>query len=138
MHKQLNNPPSIMKQIPSMISKQVSDISFDKDHFNKAEPDYNTALKKNCLFECLVYNAFLNTTTTKNCFGACKKIFKEKYNNHTSSFKNKSRQKISELSNYIWELKKMIRITHSIAKVPWKRIHRLVERENVIYVCMKN
>ena len=29
-----------------MISKRVSDISCDNDHFNKGAPDYNTTLKK--------------------------------------------------------------------------------------------
>ena len=29
-----------------MIRKRVSDISCDSDHFNRAAPDYNTALKK--------------------------------------------------------------------------------------------
>ena len=97
IHKQWNHPPSIIKQIPSMISKQVSDTSCDKDHFNEATPDYSTALKENCLFECWVYNAVVNTTTTKNCFGTWEKSFKEKYNNHTSSFKNKSHQKVQSL-----------------------------------------
>ena len=84
-----------------MISKQVSDISFHKDHFNKAAPDYNTALKKNCLFEYLVYNAVLNTSTAKNCFGACENSFKEKYNNHTSSFKKSPGKKVqSFLTTY--------------------------------------
>ena len=46
IHKQSNHPPSIIKQTPSMISKRVSGISCDSDHFNKAAPDYNTALKK--------------------------------------------------------------------------------------------
>ena len=45
-HRQSNHAPSIIKQIPSRISKRVSDISCDIDHFNKAAPDYNTALKK--------------------------------------------------------------------------------------------
>ena len=62
-------------------------------------------LNQNCLSECLVYNAVVNTSTTKNYFGTCEKSFKERYNNHTSSFKNRSRQKSTELSNYIWELK---------------------------------
>ena len=215
IHKQSNHQPSIMKQIPPMISKQASDISCDSDHFNKAVPDYNTALKKsgfnenikyspnqpkqrnrkrqiiwfnppysvnvktnvgklfmklidkhfpchhkfhkrfnrnniklsytcipsmknviqkhnskimedpkptnnktcscrqksdcplnqNCLSECLVYNAVVNRSTTKNYYGTCEKSFKERYNNHTSSFRNKSHQKSTELSNYIWELK---------------------------------
>ena len=46
IHNLSNHPPSIIKQIPSMISKRVSDISCDTDHFNKAAPDNNTALKK--------------------------------------------------------------------------------------------
>ena len=46
IHKKSNHPPSTIKQIPSMISKRVSDISCESDHFNKAAPDYNTALKK--------------------------------------------------------------------------------------------
>ena len=44
--KPSNHPPSIVKQITSMINKRVSDISCDSDHFNKAAPDYNTVLKK--------------------------------------------------------------------------------------------
>ena len=47
----------------------------------------------------------MNISLTKNYFGTCKKSFKERYNNHRSSFKNTSRQKGAELSNYIWELK---------------------------------
>ena len=34
-----------------MISKRVSDISCDSDHFNKAAPDYNTGLKKSVFNE---------------------------------------------------------------------------------------
>ena len=62
-------------------------------------------LNKRCLSDTLVYNAVVNTSTTKNYFGTCEKSFKERYNNHMSSFKNKSWQKSTELSNYIWELK---------------------------------
>ena len=42
--------------MPSMISKHVSDISCDSDHFNKAAPDYNTALKKCGLNESIKYS----------------------------------------------------------------------------------
>ena len=62
-------------------------------------------LNQNCLSECLVYNAVVNTSTTKNYYRTCEKSFKERCNNHTSSFKNKSRQKSTALSNHIWELK---------------------------------
>ena len=45
IHKQSNQPPSITKQIPAMISKRISNISCDKESFDKAAPDYNNALK---------------------------------------------------------------------------------------------
>ena len=63
------------------------------------------SLKSSCLSECLVYNTVVNISTKKNYQGTCEKDFKERYSNHTSSFRNKSRQKSTELSNYIWELK---------------------------------
>ena len=47
----------------------------------------------------------MNTSTTKNYYGTCEKSLEEIYDNHASSFRNKSRQKETELSNYIWELK---------------------------------
>ena len=34
-----------------------------------------------------------------------KKNFKERYNNHIATFRNKSKQKSTELSKHIWELK---------------------------------
>ena len=46
-------------------------------------------LNQNCLSECLVYNAVLNTSTTKNYYGTSEKSFKEIYNNHTQSLKSK-------------------------------------------------
>ena len=33
------------------------------------------------------------------------KTFKERYNSHTASFRNKNLKKITELSKYTWELK---------------------------------
>ena len=46
IHKQSNHPPSIIKQIPSMKSKRVSDISCDSDHFHKVfNPPYSANVK---------------------------------------------------------------------------------------------
>ena len=89
--------------------------------------------------QCLVCNAVVNTSTTKNYYGICEKSFKERYNNHRSSFKNKSHQKSAELSNHIWELKE----NSENGTIDWlitikKHIHAFVERENMIYVCVKN
>ena len=60
------------------------------------------------LSECLVYHAQVdrsNINQTKNYYGTCEKNFKERYNDHTASFTNKNKEKSTELSKYIWELK---------------------------------
>ena len=45
IHKQPNHQPSITKQIPAMIIKRISNISCDKECFDKGSPDYNNTLK---------------------------------------------------------------------------------------------
>ena len=45
INKHSNHPPSTTKQVPSMISKQISENSCDKNHFDKAAPDYNITFK---------------------------------------------------------------------------------------------
>ena len=55
----------------------------------------------------LVYNAAvdrLDTNEIKHYYGTCEKNFKERYNNHTASFRNKNNEKSAKLSKYIWEL----------------------------------
>ena len=100
---------SCMPSKKNVIQKQNSKIMEDPKPTNKktcsCRQKSDCPSNQNCLSECLVYNAVVNTSTTKNYFGTCEKSFKERYNNHTSSFKNRSRQKSTELSNYIWELK---------------------------------
>ena len=43
--KQSIHPPTIIKQIPSMVSRRISDISCNKEYFDKATPAYNNAFK---------------------------------------------------------------------------------------------
>ena len=44
IHKQSNHPPTIIQQIQSIISKRLSDIYSDKEHFDIAAPIYNEEL----------------------------------------------------------------------------------------------
>ena len=65
-------------------------------------------LDKTFLSGYLVYNASvdrLDTNETKHYYGTCEKNFKERYNNYTASFRNKSKEKGTGLSKYIWELR---------------------------------
>ena len=64
-------------------------------------------LEKKCLSGYLVCNASadrLDTNKTKHYYGICKKNSKERYNIHAASSRNKSKEKNTELSKYIWEL----------------------------------
>ena len=47
----------------------------------------------------------LDTNKAKYCYGTCEKNFKERYNNPKASFRNKNKEKITELSKYMWEFK---------------------------------
>ena len=53
IRKQSNHPPSIMNQIPSMISKRLPDIPKIKKSFDKTAPVYNKTLKYSGLNETL-------------------------------------------------------------------------------------
>ena len=56
VHKQSNHPPTIIKEIPKMIGKRISDISCNKQHFNKAKSIYQDTLKKSGYTEILAYS----------------------------------------------------------------------------------
>ena len=51
-----NHPPTILKQIPSMISTRISKLSCDKDEFLKSKPFNDNILKKSGNNEGLTYN----------------------------------------------------------------------------------
>ena len=40
-----NDPHTIIKQLPKMINKRISDLSCNKEEFDKVKSDYETALK---------------------------------------------------------------------------------------------
>ena len=46
IHKESNHPPSILKSLPSMIEKRVSDLSATKEIFDSAKGHYEEALRK--------------------------------------------------------------------------------------------
>ena len=65
-------------------------------------------LNNECLSDSLVDKATVSQTQSqisKHYYETCENIFKEWSNNHTTTFRNKSKQKSTELSKHIWELK---------------------------------
>ena len=53
----------------------------------------------------LYLKASISATTNNYYFGTWENTFKELYNNHKCSLRNKSREKNTEFSKYVWELK---------------------------------
>ena len=94
----------IQSHNPSLLKYIVpTDITEYSCHWKLEYP-----LDQKCLPECLVYNDSVDTLDTneiKLYYGTCKKNFKDRYNKHTASFWNKSKEKGTEFSKYIWELK---------------------------------
>ena len=66
----------------------------------------NALFTKHLLVQLLIIYKASVSTTTKYYYGTCENTFKERYNNDNCSFRNKSREKKTKLSKYIWELNK--------------------------------
>ena len=65
IHSESNHPPSIIKQLPSMTNKRISNLSCNEHEFNKAKPLYESTLKSSGFnysmkFEAPVENARRN------------------------------------------------------------------------------
>ena len=52
-------------------------------------------------------------------YDLCETAFKERYRNHTSSFRHEKNRNETELSNYIWALKK----DKIVPSIKWKILH---------------
>ena len=74
-----NHPPTIIKHLPSAIGRRISDISSNKELFNKAKPHYENALRQSGHDEELTYSESMKSTP------------------HSSQIRRKNRQ-----GNIIW------------------------------------
>ena len=69
----------------------------------------NCPLQKNCLIESVVYKAEVEVdkeSSTKEYIGMTSTTFKKRFANHKTSFENPDKRNSTELSKYIWQLKK--------------------------------
>ena len=51
-----NHPPTIIKQLPKMIKERISDLSCNKDEFDKVKSVYESVLKDSGHFSSMSYN----------------------------------------------------------------------------------
>ena len=59
-----------------------------------------------CLTQNSIYQATVITNQSqKEYIGTCEGSFKERYNNHTKSFRNRRYERDTELSKHIWAIK---------------------------------
>jgi len=66
VHKQSNHPTSIIRNIPKSINKRLSEISSDKDCFDRAKDTYQDALYKSGYKYTLSYKASSPDTSRKS------------------------------------------------------------------------
>ena len=57
INKQSNHPLTFIKQIPSIVKRTISDISYHKGYVDKAAPGYNNALKFSGLNENIQFTS---------------------------------------------------------------------------------
>ena len=102
---------SCLKNMGSVLSRHNKKIlSRKEDQYgcncrNKAE----CPLDNNCLTPRIIYQADVLTNlndSRKFYIGLADTAFKERYRNHTRDFRNQHYEKSTELSKYIWGLKK--------------------------------
>ena len=88
----------MVKQIPSVISKRLFDISIDKEQFDKAPPVYNEVLKNSGLNETL---KFLPTIATKWHRGRNIIWFNLPFNSNAKTNVGKLFSKLTSITNYL-------------------------------------
>ena len=65
INSQSNHPPNIIKQLPKMIEKRLSELSCNESEFNRAKPDYEAALKTAGFNTKLQFTKKQNTRRTR-------------------------------------------------------------------------
>ena len=105
---------SCMPNVKSTISRHNNHI-LAKSATNSTSRNCNCRnsnecpLQGNCLATNIVYKAqitFSGDERTKEYIGMTAKPFKERYKNHKNSFKHERYERETELSKYVWKLKK--------------------------------
>ena len=66
INKQSNHPPTITKQLTSMISRRISDISCSKKYLDKVAPEYNNATKISDFYENIEFTLTIPPRQNRN------------------------------------------------------------------------
>ena len=88
-------------------------------------------LEGQCLSRNIVYQATITTNTTTETYAGLATNFKERFRNHTSSFRNHKKQNETELSKYIWTLKN----ANKPFNVKWRSLKKCQLYNNISKKC---
>ena len=91
-------------------------------------------LSNNCLTPSLIHRAHVKTdtdSTGKSYIGLTEGPFKQRYNNHTLSFRDRKRENSTELSKYVWKLKD----EHTSYKIHWTILAKAAAYNNKTKRC---
>ena len=130
---------SCMNNVKSIISSHnKAQISKSPNQSEESENNCNCRNKNSCPLEgnCnvrnIVYQAEVVTPQTIQTYvGLCDTTFKERYRNHTCSFRNERYKNVTELSKYIWSLKEQ-KINYQIK---WRKVKQARSYSNVNKNC---
>ena len=87
-----------------------------------------------CLTQNVVYQATVTTQTSSKSYVGLATNFKDRYRNHTASFRHESKRNETELSKHIWTLQD----TNKPFSIKWSVDLTITLTTNVIYVFLKN
>ena len=89
-------------------------------------------LDGNCLSSCIIYKATVSLEKEQVAYiGLTSTTFKERYNNHSKSFNHEKYQNETELSKYVWKLKKK----NSKFSITWKIISQATTKRRPSNQC---
>ena len=130
---------SCMRNVKTIISSHnKAQMSKSSNQSEKIDDNCNCRDKNSCPLEgnCntrnIVYQAEVVTSQTKETYiGLCDTTFKERYRNHTCSFRHERYKNVTELSKYIWSLKE-----HNINyQIKWKKVKQARSYSNANKKC---
>ena len=103
-----------------------------QDYACNCRKENKCPLQNKCLTPDIVYQAIVTNNigiVKKIYFKLCETSFKERYHNHTSSFRLQSRSKDTELSKYVWELKN----ENKIPFIKWRILKKVYAKPRFNY-----
>ena len=128
-----------MENVRQIIKKHSNYVMRKKP---KSTPSHNCRKKDdcsmngNCLINNVIYKSTVSpTTTTKQraYLGLAEGEWKQRYYNHTQSFRNAKQRNDTAHSSYLWELKKKI---SEIPKLTWSIVKIVPKYSNISKRCL--